>query len=553
MSDFFTANFIGSPGQLLSTYTPNVGSPVVASEGGNPILTGRGTIQIGTAVGISLLSGNPPGADYAIQVDAHFFTVVNDQAVQLYLRYVPGTGARISFIYDGTQVPPVIYIADQSTGFAVIAGPINWTPTAGNTYTFLFQVSGTTYTFFRDGVSIMSGTSTSLPATQHAAFLLNGVGTSSTGVELGKLRAFPTGSPSAAIQIAPNDSRVLYDPVGWNVTGGRALSVNPGSHMRVNFSGSSYIRAYFDTTNYGGDTMNLAWRLGTGVWATGTLAVGTDHIDFGTGLSGVQMELVIQITSMPQTDPFSANPVDAIRITNYEVDIFGAFQAITDTLPKRAISFGDSITRQSHAGPGDTDDSRYTYPSSLWYGFNAEWSNVSFGGQGWLNPGIGMTQAFFVPGNDSLSTWNKTIVGTARVFTSIDYITAFLGTNDGGFTALQVANAVTGWLVAIRAACPAAKLFIIVPFYASSTGVTNGYNTYQTGAHDANAFLVSLGTNGSLGITEYPTPTWYSPDGLHMNTLKQAQFSSMVSQSMQGQLGGIGGGGINGSSILGII
>lgn len=558
MSDTFRADFAGTAGTLLSAYTPIVGLPVSNSLSGDPLLTDHNSIRTNpAATGFSRFQDDPTSADYAVTVDAKFWTVVNDQGLQIALRYVPGEGSpRVSMIYDGTNPDgPVLYIADQSSGFDVITGPIDFVATVGAIYTFLFQVSGTTYTVFVNGTNTLEGSSSSLSAAGHPVFLLTGASSSTTGLQLSKMRTFPTGAPSPALAMAPNDAKVLYDPVGWNVTADRALSVNPGSRFRFKFSGSTYVRAYFDTSAYASDTMDLAWRIGTEPWQTATLAHGTDHIDFATELDGTEQTLNFQIVAMPQTDPFSATPVDAVLITGFEVDLFGSFAAVSDAQPNRGFAMGDSITRQSHAGPGDTDDSRYTWPSFLFDAFQAEWSNVSFGGIGWLTDGIGMSMPFFTPGSDSASAWNKIITGVPRVFTDIDFIVVFVGTNDGGHSDDDISASVAGWLGAAREACPIAKIFIVTPFYAGAAGVTQGFNAYQD-TPDLDAFLVDLGSLGAKGVTSYPTASWLSPDGLHFNTLKHSQFGAMVAQAMQASLGGSspsGGNGINGTSILGMI
>lgn len=551
MSDNFRANFVGTAGTLVSAYTPEVGSIMDTSLGGNPILKGNNSIkQNPSAEGVTLISDIPSNANWAIEWNIKPIASPTDQFLNLYLQYNKSNADRVSFIID---VPDgVFYVAEQiSSGFNVIAGPTAFAFNVNTGYSFIFQRSGTTYSVTQNGTQVLSGTRSGTSAIGQPGFEIND---SSQTFEFSQLRTFPTGSPSAALSIAPNDSHILYDPAGWSVTGVRALSVNPGSQFRFAFSGSSYVRAYFDLSTIGSDSITVAARIDQGTWSVFTVDSTTPHIDFSTSMDNSRHQVRMVIVQAPQSDPFSANAIDAIKITSFEVSLFGAIASLTDVLPKRMIVWGDSITRQTLAGPSGSDDARYTYPPSLGDAFNAEFSSVSFGGMGWLASIIGAMASLFVPGNDSLSSWNKIIVGTARVFTAIDYDVVYMGTNDGGSSASAVAASVQGWLAARRSASPGSKIFLILPIYSSTsaTGVTNGFNAYQSATPDANVFLIDTGARGAEGVTTYPTASWFSVDGLHFNTLKHTQFSSIVAQAMQAQLAGSGGGGINGTGILGI-
>jgi hypothetical protein len=86
--------------------------------------------------------------------------------------------------------------------------------------------------------------------------------------------------------------------------------------------------------------------------------------------------------------------------------------------PKRALIFGDSITEgiasQCHAAPTCTEHSMLcsaastkTWGTAVAAALDAEYSQVGFGGLGWVVSGGGGVVPFFTPNDDAKSSWNK--------------------------------------------------------------------------------------------------------------------------------------------------
>jgi lysophospholipase L1-like esterase len=206
---------------------------------------------------------------------------------------------------------------------------------------------------------------------------------------------------------------------------------------------------------------------------------------------------------------------------------------------KRAILFGDSITEgcaaqcqpdpSCHAdktkGELCTNAATKTWGPALAAALDAEFSQIGFGGQGWVVGGGGGVPPFYTPQNDSRSSWNKIWRGAPRNFSNLDYVFVLHATNDGiqgqhGQAPTDVAVSVHGWLRAVRAAVgPATHVFLTVPFggFGAANRPVNalpqGFAAYQGNltVNDSRTHFIDLGREAAIGLECWPWNRHYAP------------------------------------------
>ena len=207
-------------------------------------------------------------------------------------------------------------------------------------------------------------------------------------------------------------------------------------------------------------------------------------------------------------------------------------------LPRRAIFFGDSITEGVNAEcrntpmsveewgggvagvPGDVPEpagdlsanaATKTWGPTVAAALGAEYSQIGFGSLGWVVSGAGGVPAFYIPGKESVNSWDKHYNTASRSFENLDYIFVGHATNDGlregSKATAAVAAAVAGWLAAARAAAgPQTAIFLCVPF--GSFGAANepkgslkaGFDAYQAKKTDPRAYYIDLGREAAIGL-----------------------------------------------------
>jgi lysophospholipase L1-like esterase len=198
------------------------------------------------------------------------------------------------------------------------------------------------------------------------------------------------------------------------------------------------------------------------------------------------------------------------------------------------LVYGDSISED-----GGADDPLGAYSSLIGPGLDAEYSICAFSGQGWASP----NSMGGVP--NLLSTWNQNWNGHARDFTSLppDYILIGEGVNDlFGSSSGALTSAILTILPALRAACPSAWIFVLIPFgnhYAST--ITAAFTSYQSASPDAKCVLISVPPKS---VTGFPVgagigaATWQTVDSVHPNLVAHGTMASAVENLIADAIGG---------------
>ena len=288
-----------------------------------------------------------------------------------------------------------------------------------------------------------------------------------------------------------------------------ATSVNSGAYIKAAFAGSA--RASFalqatKPTVVGGAAaasthyMNVVFSIDNKPWVEVPIFGNTTEIaiPYAEINASSTHRLQLQIYNSMQGANRWHNPAQggaALVVKGLTLDS-GAKVLPPALLPRRAIFFGDSITEGVNAEcrntpetstgvPGDVPEpggdlsansATKTWGPTVAAALGAEYSQVGFGSLGWVVSGAGGVPAFYVPGKESVNSWDKHFNVANRSFANLDYIFVGHATNDGlrqgSKVTAAVTTAVAGWLRAARVkAGPKTAIFLCVPF--GSFGAAN--------------------------------------------------------------------------------
>jgi len=200
---------------------------------------------------------------------------------------------------------------------------------------------------------------------------------------------------------------------------------------------------------------------------------------------------------------------------------------------KRAIGFGDSITE------GVGVDGLFTSWQSLavnnvraaWFpvvcaALDCEYGQFGSGGQG-------MVKELEMPA--LIKTWDHYDAAASRLTNGLlvpepDYVFCCMGTND--FGGIDITNAYTDWLTAVRAACPTANIFCVVPPSGVHRTEIQTARAARNNAGDRLVHLIDIPALNSV-ITAHTGATQLTCDGVHPNVYGQALFGASVAVQAQ--------------------
>jgi hypothetical protein len=364
------------------------------------------------------------------------------------------------------------------------------------------------------------------------------------------------------VAIPVSDPNVFFSPFNWFVSGSAyAISATNGAYVKLGFTGTSLkmnldISAY--AALYGDSTFwpNIRWSIDDGPFSNQKLTSASGQLTLASGLAdGAHTLYFCMVGTQDGYDRWGlsagADPQSALKITGFAVDS-GRASAAPSLSAKRVLIFGDSITEgvEANAFTGspnvDRVDSQLEYSAFLGQGLGAEYGQVGFGGLGWTIASAGGSPpgavAFFTPGQDVNSSWNKYSNGRSRLVGGLlnpapDIIAVNLGRNDNNRDQSAVTASVSGWLAAARAAAPAAWIFVIVPFDGSCrAAITGALDAYVTANSDAKAALIDLGLDAHFNQTT--TATDWTMDGNHPVYWANGQIAAALAKKIQEATGG---------------
>jgi len=304
----------------------------------------------------------------------------------------------------------------------------------------------------------------------------------------------------------------------WNRLADRAITVNSGSHVVAQFSGTG-VSARFDVTLNQTPNPTLAWQIDRGAWVEGELAA---TLPLAVGLTAGAHEVTLMVRGLNENQSRWAPPlISSITFLGFTVT-GGALQASASPVRPKIEFLGDSITEgvnvwTTHNGSSAhtwQTDGRVAYPTQTAQMLGAEWRQVGFGRQGLLVGGNGGVPV----ANDA---FNWIYQGVARDSWQADLVVINQGTNDSGSSAAAFGPAYATFLGTVRAGYPAAKIAALRPFNGTHAAEIQAEVTARRAAGDARVFYVD--TTGWLTAPDDFT------DGLHPNpqgSMKAAQALS---------------------------
>jgi lysophospholipase L1-like esterase len=310
----------------------------------------------------------------------------------------------------------------------------------------------------------------------------------------------------------------------WNRLNDRAITVNTGSHVVAEFSGTA-VTARFDVSLNQTPNPTLAWQIDQGTWQEGELAA---TVPLGTGLTSGTHEVFLMVRGLNENQARWTPPLVS-SITFQGFDITGGALVSSPRPVRPKIEFlGDSITEginlwTTHNGqttPCWRSDGRLAYASQTSQLLGAEWRQVGFGRQGLTVVGNGGVPI----ANDS---FNFIYSGVPRDSWLPDMVVINEGTNDSGANATAFRTAYTAYVTTIRRAYPAAKIVIMRPFNGTQAAPIQAEVDARHAAGDARVFYVD--TTGWLAAADFT-------DGVHPNS----QGSVKAAQALSAALATIG-------------
>jgi lysophospholipase L1-like esterase len=205
---------------------------------------------------------------------------------------------------------------------------------------------------------------------------------------------------------------------------------------------------------------------------------------------------------------------------------------------KRAIGFGDSITE----GVGvdgyfsswqalEVNNARATWLPLVCTALGCEYGQLGSGGQGMVRP-IEMPplpQAW-----DHYDAAALRLVA-GRLLPEPDYVFCCMGTNDftgdvHDFSAIDITTAYVHWLTAVRAACPLASIFCVVPplgWHAEE--IAAAVKVRQVAGDDRVHLIDTSPLHAAFALR----PTQLAHDGVHPTVYGQAMLGALIAAQVQ--------------------
>lgn len=526
MPTFLFDTCTDTAGTLIDAHTANTGGTWIKNteQPGTGVISDANRMRsTSTTIGMYYCPATPATADYATQAD--FVPVgspASDNYMGIWVRFTTGavrTGYLLAYARALSRWELVRHNAGSFTILATYSATLTASTTVrltvtgtGTTVTCIANIGGTDRIIFND----TSGSR--ITSVNKAGVFFNGTSSNTNGDHLDNIAA----SEVPALAVATNDASIFYSPANWFLSGSTYAQTNCcGAYIKTNFTGTS-VGLTIDSSILGTGTIKVRSvvddRPAYDVTVSSTVTSIIPAICLTDTTHTLQV-WVVSDSAVELWNPAATND-NFLRITSVNVDTGKAIS--TPTLrTKRAIIYGDSITRgvwnittgQYFSG----SDATTTWAVACADALDAEYGVIGFGGQGWTIAGQASIPSF-------TNAWNLHFVGQSRLTTgalpTVDYLIINHGANDGlnSVSNATVQAAVSALLPSLRAASTGSKMLVVIPFgQYSVTGITNGFNDYQTATPDTNCKLIDLTTAVSKGI-DNTALSWKATDLVHPTT-----------------------------------
>ncbi len=304
----------------------------------------------------------------------------------------------------------------------------------------------------------------------------------------------------------------------WNRLADRAITVNTGSHVVAQFSGTA-IAAKFDTSLNQAPYPTLAWCIDQGTWQEHEVAA---TLSLATGLSTGTHEVMLMVRGLNESASRWSPPlISSITFLSFDVT-GGSLQSSPRPVRPKIEFLGDSITEGINLSLGQPTpcwnaDGRRAFPSQTAQTLGAEWRQVGFGRLGLLIGGNGGVPV----ANDA---FNWIYQGVPRDDWQADWVVVNQGTNDSGASAASYQPAYATYLGTIRAGYPAAKIVAMRPFNGAHATEIKAVVDARRTASDSRVYYVD--TSGWLGNGDFT-------DGTHPNEQGSTKAATALVTAMK--------------------
>jgi hypothetical protein len=362
--------------------------------------------------------------------------------------------------------------------------------------------------------------------------------------------SYSVNSGTTTIPVTDANFKAGCSPYNWYNNGTCAETNNSGASLSLSVvspSGTNIILA-LDTSPLSGAGSGsypyLRYRIGNAAWTSTQLTSGQTTLTLASGLSAGTYDVEIQVYAFDYTmnrwNPGST-PYGVVRVTGLTVTSdcsLGTPSVPANNVLVLSDSIGEGLLVNLLASP--EHDAFLAFGSYYAAARNARAGNVCFGGIGlYLNSSYG-EPAVYPPGSPLSASWQFYHSGASRLVSGAlspvpSEILIVLGTNDAlnGVSDANVQASIQGLIGALRAAAPAVKISVGVPFGGfKRAALTAGF----TAAADANSRLIDLGTTFQNGLAgPQGTPTWRAPsDGIHMDVRSQGEAAARMLRATSG-------------------
>lgn len=350
-------------------------------------------------------------------------------------------------------------------------------------------------------------------------------------------------------KFAVDDSAMYLAPYVWKRTGSgaaaRVEATMPGAYFKVVVQGSAWIRLLVDGTanqECPPDAMPVIdYSIDNGPFQTVRLTKSESVYPLTLAESldvdaSHRLEVYFRSAGLGPAR-WQASTVH-VRIAGIELQQ-GATLLACPRRGKLAIGFGDSITEGvcneglcAYYSNVLMNNARATWFPLVCAGLDCEYGQLGTGGQGMVRP-------IEIP--PLPRTWDQYDATTSRLtdgrlLPEPDYVFCAMGTNDfrvtdGAREQIDITDAYTQWLAAVRAACPNSFCFCVVP--------PLGWHATEIAAavaarHEAGDGRVYLIDTGPLKTAFHEArATQLAPDGVHPSVFGNAVLASLIAVEAQ--------------------
>lgn len=482
--------FTDTAGTLLENHAGETGATWTknpAFTSGSAAITAAGRLRGNATSAVYYASGVPASADYDVEADLYVASQLNNAGVIGRMSTTAVTYYLFDYQNGGTfNLYAVVNGATVNTYTASLALAV------GQTCHMRLSMRGSRITCHVDDAAVIDVTDASISAAGRPG-LFQGVQTDdSTGYQLDNFTVAPP------LVVPVTDGNLFFSPYNWSSDGGGAMqanhvnagstyarTANPGAYLKfaLNAAASGAATLLLDTSSLNGITAangpTLAVSLDGRAFATPLLAyaAGASRLLLSANLAAGAHTVELYFRSVALSSDMAMGdrwntPACAVKITGLELDGKGSATAAPAVRSRRMLAFGDSITEGADAvGSANANadqDATQTYAQLLAIATDAEVGVVGFSGQGWTAAGYGNVPRFFDPAAPASAAFDKYAAGASRLAGGRlapppDEVLVAHGRNDAAATDAEVSAAVAGWIPAVRADAPAARIAVVVP------------------------------------------------------------------------------------------